>query len=55
MQAPLESHKCQQFLQERNSFDGHMITVQVMAVTDVSPAHQDAVGAFLKRSQKMVG
>ena len=50
MQAPLKSHKCQQFLQERNSLDGHMITIQVMAVADVSPPHQNTIGAALQCS-----
>ena len=39
----------QQFLQEGHPLDGHVITVQVMAVADVSPAHQHPVRTALKR------
>ena len=49
MQASLKSHKCQQFLQKRNPFNGHVITVQVMAFADVSPAYQNTVGTVLQR------
>jgi hypothetical protein len=33
---------------------GHVITVQVMAVTDVSAPHKDAVCTFLEGLQDMV-
>jgi hypothetical protein len=48
MQATFKTHKCQQFLQKSDPFNGHVITVQVMAVTNVSPAHQNTVGAVLQ-------
>jgi len=50
MHASIETHKCQQFLQKCDPFYCHMITIQVMTVTDVSPANQNAVGAVLQRS-----
>ena len=56
MQAAFKTHKCQQFLQKCDPFNGHVITVQVMAVADVSTAHQDAVGTvFTHVSMAKIG
>ena len=41
--------KLEELFQEIYSFDRHVITVQVMAISDVSAAHKDAVRAFLER------
>jgi len=44
-----QTHKREQFLDEGYPFDGHVITIQVMAVADMSPADQYAVGTVLQR------
>ena len=48
-------HEGEQFLNEGDAFDGHVITIQVMAVADMSAAHQHPVGALLERLEDMVG
>ena len=50
MHAPFKTHEGQKFLQERHSFNRHVITIQVMAVSDVSPADHHPVGAILEGS-----
>ncbi len=54
MQTVIQSHKFQQILQKSRPLDCHVITVQVMAVADVSPTHQDTVGPTLKGPQYVV-
>jgi len=44
----------QELPHECHSLYRHVITIQVMAVTDVSPAHKDAVSAFLESLQDLV-
>jgi hypothetical protein len=50
MHTALKAHESQQFLKKGDSFYCHVITVQVMAVADVSTAHQYPVGAVLQRT-----
>ncbi len=49
MQPASKPHKTEQFLEKGHPFEGHVITIQVMAVSHVSPAHQHPVGAGLQR------
>jgi hypothetical protein len=53
-QTILQPDEPHQFLKEGDSLDGHVITVQVMAIPDVSPSHQDPVCPALKSLQHMV-
>ena len=46
--ASFEAQKCQKFLQKGDSFDGHVITIQVMAVADMSSPYKNAVGTVLQ-------
>lgn len=55
MKPTAHADEIKEFLQESDPFDGHVITIQVMAVTDVSPAHQHTVRTTLKCSQNMMG
>jgi len=48
VQTPLKAHKCEQFLDKGDPFNGHVITRLVMAVADMSPAHQNTVGTILQ-------
>ncbi len=50
----LYSTESQQLLQKLHSLFGRIITVQVMAVSEVSPTDVDTVYALLKRPQDMV-
>jgi hypothetical protein len=54
VQAVPQPHEIEEFLKKRHSLDGHVITVQVMAVADMSPAHKDRVGTALERPQNVV-
>jgi len=54
MQTSVQSDKLEELLQKTHAFDRHVITVQVMAFSEVSPADQDAVRTALKRSQNMM-
>jgi hypothetical protein len=51
----LEPRKSKELLHHCQTLGGHVITVQVMAVTDVSATHEDTVRTLLKSLQKMVG
>jgi hypothetical protein len=54
-QAPLvQAVEGEQLLQEANAFPGGVITVQVIAVPDVSAAHEQAVHPFLEGEQHVV-
>jgi hypothetical protein len=47
--------KAEQFLHKGDPFGCHVITVQVMAIADMSPAHQHAVSPALQCSQNKMG
>lgn len=53
---PIRVHavEVKQFSHESYSLHSHVITVQVMAITDVSPAHEDAVRALLESLQDLM-
>ena len=55
MQSFLKPYKLQEFLEKCYSFDRHVITVQVMAVTDMSPAHKYTIRTALKGSENEMG
>jgi len=48
MQTLFETDKGQKFLQKSDAFNSHIITVQVMAIADMSPPHQHAIGTILQ-------
>ena len=48
MKAPVQPNERQQFLEKTDPFDGHVITIQVMTVSDVSAANHHTVGAPAK-------
>jgi len=48
MHSLFDTDKGQQLLQESDAFDSHVITVQVMAIADMSPPHQHPVGTILQ-------
>jgi hypothetical protein len=50
----IDTGEFQDLPEKRNPFYRHVITIQVMAVSDVSPAHKDAVRSFLKGLQNLV-
>jgi len=54
VEPPFQSRKPKDFLEEADPLQSDVITVQVMAVAQVSAAHQDAVGAALKRPQNVM-
>ena len=54
MQTFVQSYKLEELLQKPHAFNRHVITVQVMAFSEVSPADQDTVRTALKRSQDMM-
>jgi hypothetical protein len=53
-QTILQPYEPHQFLKKGDSLDRHVITIQVMAIPDVSPSHQDPVCSALKCSQDVV-
>jgi hypothetical protein len=55
MQTSVQPYKFEQLLQKSHAFDRHVITVQVMAIAEMSPADQNSVRAALKRPQDMMG
>jgi hypothetical protein len=54
VQPALQTHEGEEFLEKGHPFDRHIITVQVMAVSDVSPPNQHTVRTVLKCSQHMM-
>jgi hypothetical protein len=50
----LQTDEFKQRLNKCYPFDGHVITIQVMAVTDVSPAYQNTIGTTLQGAQNMM-
>ena len=50
----IDSRKLKELFHESHSFHRHVITVQVMAVPDVSAPHKDAVRPFLKGLQYLM-
>jgi hypothetical protein len=53
-QTILESHEPHESLKKGDPLDGHVITIQVMAIPDVSPSHQDPVCSALKSPEQVV-
>ena len=53
-QTVLQPHEPYESLKKGDPLDGHVITIQVMAIADVSPSHQDPVRSALKRSQEVM-
>jgi len=47
MHSSLQPHEGEQILNKRDTLDGHVITIQVMTVADMSTADEDTVGATL--------
>ena len=54
VKASPKAHEFKHFLDKGDAFDGHVITVQVMAVADVSATDQNSIGTFLKSFESMV-
>ncbi len=50
----VDARKVEELFHEVDSLDGHVITIQVMAIADVSAAYEDAVSAFLKGLQNLM-
>jgi hypothetical protein len=53
-QTILQPHEPHKFLKKGDPLDGHVITIQVMAIPDVSPSHHDPVCSALKSPQHVV-
>jgi len=53
-QTILQPHEPYESLKKGDPLDGHVITIQVMAIPDVSPSHQDPVCSALKSPQHVV-
>lgn len=51
----VNSHECEQFPGHADNALSFFITIQVMAVTDVSATHQNAVRSQLKGFQDEIG
>ena len=48
MQTFFETDKSQKFLEKSDAFNCHIITVQVMAIADMSPSYQHTIGTILQ-------
>ena len=48
VQTTPQAHELQKLLQKGDPFDRHVITIQVMTIAHMSPAHQNAVGPALQ-------
>jgi len=48
MQTLFETDKAKKFLQKSDAFNSHIITVQVMAIANMSPPHQNTIGTILQ-------
>lgn len=54
MESALQPYEIQELLKKGDSLYGHVITIQVMAVPDMSPPDQDAVRPALEGPQEMM-